>query len=84
MVGSGRSLIRKGSAAKLPIMPKLTECAKYALCQFFVTAVDTSEEDYFATGVSIARRDIQKHLLSGGEPAVAELVEASRGGISTG
>ena len=34
-------------------MPKLTECAKYALCQFFVTAVDTSEEDYFATSVSM-------------------------------
>jgi hypothetical protein len=47
-------------------MPKLTECAKYALCQFFVTAGDTSEEDYFATGVSIVRRDVQKNLLSGG------------------
>ena len=45
---------------KLPIMSKLTECAKYALCQFFVTDVDTSEEDYFATGVSIVRRDINK------------------------
>ncbi len=27
-------------------MPKLTECAKYALCQFFVTT-DTSEEDTY-------------------------------------